>query len=149
MNLFYIILQHSAEWDFIAQLLNHIGHCDVVRQSVSVNGPCSNYSEIVTIFVDIWIVFVYCLITFSCTLLLLSLLSDRQVKMINILTRFIEYHYKSIVSIIRAKHVLTLHLSTQLTEESSLLAAAARRMLLPHYVILPGRVIPQFLKLWS
>ena len=28
------------------------------------------------------------------------------------LTRFIDYHYKSIVSTIRARHVLTLHLST-------------------------------------
>ena len=45
-------------------------------------------------------------------IILLSLLSDRQVKIMNILTRFIDYHYKSIVSIIRAKHVFTLHLST-------------------------------------
>ena len=58
------------------------------------------------------VVFMYCLITFSCALLLLSLLSDRQVKMINILSSFIYYHLQSIVSIIRAKHVFTLHLST-------------------------------------
>ena len=58
------------------------------------------------------LIFDVCLITFSCTLLLLSLLSDRQVKRMYILTRFIDYHYKSILSIIRAKHVLTLHLST-------------------------------------
>ena len=69
-----------------------------------------------------------CLITFSCALLLLSLLSDRQVKIMNILTRFIDYDYKSIVAIIRAKHVLTLHLSTA-NWRCSLLAAAARTLM--------------------
>ena len=36
----------------------------------------------------------------------------RQVKEMVILHLFIEHHYKSIVSIIRERHVLTLHLST-------------------------------------
>ena len=86
------------------------------------------------------------LITFSYTLLLLSLLSDRQVKMINILSRFIDYHLQSIVSIIRARHVLTLHLSTANWRK---LTGSCCKNASAHYVILPDRVMPQFLELWS
>ena len=39
-------------------------------------------------------------------------MSHKQDEEMDILNLFIEYHYKSIVSIIRERHVLTLHLST-------------------------------------
>ena len=55
--------------------------------------------------------------------------SYKQVEGMVILNLFIDYHYKSIVSSIRAKHVLTLHLSTANCRRSSLLAAAARTLL--------------------
>ena len=45
-------------------------------------------------------------------LLLLSLWSYKQVEEMVILHLFTDYHYKSIVSTIRERHVLTLHLST-------------------------------------
>ena len=48
-----------------------------------------------------------------------------------ILNLFIHYHYKSIVSTIRERHVLTLHLSTA-TEESSLAAAARMHLHTAH-----------------
>ena len=41
----------------------------------------------------------------------LSRLSYKQDKRMDKLNLFIDYHYKSIVSVIRARHVLTLHLS--------------------------------------
>ena len=63
-----------------------------------------------------------------------------------ILNLFIDYHYKSIVSIIRAKHVLTLHLSTANWRK---LTGSCCKNAPAHYVILPDRVIPQFLELWS
>ena len=59
------------------------------------------------------------------------------------LTRFIDYHYKSIVSIIRVGHVLTLHLSTANWRKLSSCCKKAPA----HYVILPDRVIPEFLEL--
>ena len=43
---------------------------------------------------------------------LYSCMSHKQVEEMDNLTLFIDYHYKSIVSIIRERHVLTLHLST-------------------------------------
>ena len=63
----------------------------------------------------------------------------KQVKEMVILHLFIEHHYKYIVSIIRERHVLTLHLSTancrrKLTTGCCCKNVAAR------YVILPGRV---------
>ena len=74
-------------------------------------------------------------------------MSDRQVKMINILSRFIDYHLQSIVSIIRAKHVLTLHLTT--ANWRKLTTGSCCKNTPACYVILPDRVIPQFLELWS
>ena len=55
---------------------------------------------------------ILCVLCSMFALLLLSLLSYRQDEWMDILTRFIDYHYKSIVSTIRERHVLTLHLST-------------------------------------
>ena len=43
--------------------------------------------------------------------IVLSRLSDRQDKEMDYLNLFIDYHYKSIVSIIWGRHILTLHLS--------------------------------------
>ena len=74
-----------------------------------------------------------CLKTFNCALLLLSLLLDRQVKMINILSRFIDYQLQSIVSIIRAKHVFTLHLST--ANGRKLTGSCCKKNAPAHYVI--------------
>ena len=45
-------------------------------------------------------------------LLWLYVLSYKEVEEMVILNLFIDYYYKSIVSVLRAKHVLTLHLST-------------------------------------
>ena len=45
-------------------------------------------------------------------ILISSCMSHKQVEEMDILNLFIDYHYKSIVSIIRERHVLTLHLST-------------------------------------
>ena len=79
--------------------------------------------------------------------------SYKQVEEMVILHLFIDYHYKSIVSIIRERHVLTLHLSTancrqKLTTGCCCKNAAA--LYCTYYAIfLPDRVIPQFLKLWS
>ena len=78
------------------------------------------------------IICIVCLITFSCTLLLLSLLSYKQDEKKYILTRFIDYHYKSIVSIIRAKHVLALYLSTANWRK---LTGSCCKNAQPHYVI--------------
>ena len=44
--------------------------------------------------------------------IVVALLSYKQVEEAVILHLFIDYHYKSIVSTIRERHVLTLHLST-------------------------------------
>ena len=43
---------------------------------------------------------------------LYSCMSHKQDKEMDNLNLFIDYHYKYIVSIIRVKHILTLHLST-------------------------------------
>ena len=73
----------------------------------------------------------------------------RQVKEMDNLNLFIDYHYKYIVSIIRERHILTLHLSTancrrKLTTGSCCNNTDVR------YVISFCLVesIPQFLKLW-
>ena len=76
-----------------------------------------------------------------------------QVKEMVNLNLFIDSHYKYIVSIIRVKHILTLHLSTANWRISSLLAAAARMWLLLYcscYAISFCLVesIPQFHELW-
>ena len=84
---------------------------------------------------------------------LCSCMSHKQVEEMDNLDLFIDYHYKSIVSIIRERHVLTLHLSTancrrKLTTGCCCKNAAA--LYCTHYAIfLPDRVIPQFLELWS
>ena len=64
-----------------------------------------------------------------------------------ILNLFIDYHYKSIVSIIRASMSL-LFTCPQLTEEISVPAAARMRL---HTLCNFYRIesIPQFLELWS
>ena len=70
-----------------------------------------------------------------------------------ILHLFIEHHYKSIVSIIRERHVLTLHLSTancrrKLTTGYCCKNVAA--LYCTHYAIYFYQIesIPQFLELW-
>ena len=80
---------------------------------------------------------------------LYSCMSHKQDKEMDNLNLFIDYHYKSIVSIIRVKHILTLHLSTanwriKLTTGCCCKNAAA------HYAIYFCLVesIPQFLELW-
>ena len=76
-------------------------------------------------------------------------MSHKQDKEMDNLNLFIDYHYKYIVSIIRVKHILTLHLSTanwriKLTIGCCCKNAAA------HYAIFFCLVesIPQFLELW-
>ena len=68
----------------------------------------------------------------------------RQVKEMVALNLFIESRYKYIVSIIRVKHILTLHLSTAncriLTTNWLLLQERAAALHFMCYVILPGRV---------
>ena len=65
-----------------------------------------------------WIVTHYCILSIFCVInvfvasSLYSCKSYKQVEEMVILHLFIEHHYKSIVSIIRERHVLTLHLST-------------------------------------
>ena len=66
----------------------------------------------------------------------------------DILNLFIDYHYKSIVSTIRERHVLTLHLFTANCRRK-LTTGSCCKNTPACYVILPDRVIPQFLKLWS
>ena len=83
---------------------------------------------------------------------LYSCKSYKQVEEMDILHLFINYHYKSIVSIISERHVLTHHLSTancrrKLTTGCCCKNVAA--LCCTHYAIfLPDRVIPQFLELW-
>ena len=83
---------------------------------------------------------------------LYSCKSYKQVEEMDILHLFIDYHYKSIVSIIRERHVLTLHLSTancrrKLTTGSCCknVAVCMLHMLCNFYQI---ESIPQFLELW-
>ena len=87
----------------------------------------------------------YCIINSS----LYSYETYTQVKEMDNLNLFIDSHYKYIVSIIRVKHILTLHLSTA-TEESCPLLAAAARTCVARYAIYFCLVesIPQFLELW-
>ena len=73
----------------------------------------------------------------------------RQVKEMVILHPFIEHHYKSIASIIRERHVLTLHLSTancrrKLTTGCCCKNAAACYAI--YFCLVES--IPQFLELW-
>ena len=70
-----------------------------------------------------------------------------------ILHLFIDYHYKSIVSIIRERHVLTLHLSTancrrKLTTGCCCKNVAACCMLHTLCNFYHIESIPQFLKFW-
>ena len=51
----------------------------------------------------------YCIVLTLCCFLNSRI---NKLKEMVILNLFIDYHYKSIVSIIRERHVLTLHLST-------------------------------------
>ena len=80
-------------------------------------------------------------------------MSHKQVEEMDNLNLFIDYHYKSIVSIIRERHVLTLHLSTancrrKLTTGCCCKNVAA--LYYTHYAIYFYQIesIPQFLKLW-
>ena len=82
---------------------------------------------------------------------LYSCKSYKQVEEMVILHLFIEHHYKSIVSIIRERHVLTLHLSTancrrKLTTGCCCKNAAALYCTLCNFCQIES--IPQFLKLW-
>ena len=84
---------------------------------------------------------------------LYSCKSYKQVEEMVILHLFIEHHYKSIVSIIRERHVLTLHLSTancrrELTTGCCCKNAAA--LYCTHYAIYFYQIesIPQLLELW-
>ena len=63
---------------------------------------------------------------------------------------FIDYHYKSIVSTIRERHVLTLHLSTANCRRKLTTSSCCKNVdaCCTHYVIPPDRVIPHFLELW-
>ena len=84
---------------------------------------------------------------------LYSCKSYKQVEEMVILHLFIEHHYKSIVSIIRERHVLTLHLSTvncrrKLTTGSCCKNAAACCMLHTLCNFYQIESIPQFLELW-
>ena len=78
-------------------------------------------------------------------------MSHKQVEEMDIL--FIDYHYKSIVSIIRERHVLTLHLSTANCRRKLTTGYCCKNMAALYCtcsaIFLPDRVIPQFLKLWS
>ena len=73
----------------------------------------------------------------------------RQVKEMVILHLFIEHHYKYIVSIIRERHVLTLHLSTANCRRK-LTTGCCCKNVAAHYAISFCLVesIPQFLELW-
>ena len=84
---------------------------------------------------------------------LYSCMLHKQVEEMDILNLFIDYHYKSIVSIIRERHVLTLHLSTancrrKLTTGCCCKNVAA--LYCTHYAIYFYQIesIPQFLELW-
>ena len=73
----------------------------------------------------------------------------KQVKEMVILHLFIEHHYKYIVSIIRERHVLTLHLSTADWRIKSTTGCCCKNAA-AHYAIYFCLVesIPQFLELW-
>ena len=72
-----------------------------------------------------------------------------QVKEMDNLNLFIDYHYKYIVSIIRVKHILTLHLSTA-NWRIKLTTGCCCKNAASHYAISFYLVesIPQFLELW-
>ena len=73
----------------------------------------------------------------------------RQVKEMDNLNLFIDYHYKCIVSIIRVKHILTLHLSTA-NWRIKLTTGCCCKNAASCYAISFCLVesIPQFLELW-
>ena len=73
----------------------------------------------------------------------------RQVEEMDNLNLFIDYHYKSIASIIRVKHILTPHLSTA-NWRIKLTTGCCCKNVAAHYAIYFCLVesIPQFLKLW-
>ena len=82
-----------------------------------------------------------------------SCVTYRQVKEMVTLNLFIESHYKYIVSIIRVKHILTLHLSTancRILTTTGCCCKNAAATQCSHYAIYFCLVesIPQFLKLW-
>ena len=77
----------------------------------------------------------------------------RQVKEMDNLNLFIDYHYKYIVSIIRVKHILTLHLSTANWRIRLTTGCCCKNMPAlhcPHCAIYFCLVesIPQLLELW-
>ena len=95
---------------------------------------------------------IFCVINVFIVSSLYSCKSYKQVEEMDIIHLFIDYHYKSIVSIIRERHVLTLHLSTancrrKLTTGCCCKNAAALYCTC-YAIFLPDRVIPQFLELW-
>ena len=77
-----------------------------------------------------------------------------QVKEMDNLNLFIDSHYKYIVSIIRVKHILTLHLSTanwRILTTTGCCCKNGAALYCTHYEISFCLVesIPQFLELWS
>ena len=85
--------------------------------------------------------------------LLYSYVMYRQVKEMVTLNLFIESHYKYIVSIIRVKHILTLHLSTancRILTTTGCCCKNTAATQCSHYAIYFCLVesIPQFLELW-
>ena len=84
---------------------------------------------------------------------LYSCKSYKQVEEMVILHLFIDYHYKSIVSIIRERHVLTLHLSTANCRRKLTTGCCCKNVVALYctcYAIYFYQIesIPQFLKLW-
>ena len=82
-----------------------------------------------------------------------SSVTHRQVKGMVKLNLFIEHHYKYMISIIRERHILTLHLSTAncriLTTTGCCCKNAAAITQCSHYVsFCLVESIPQFLELW-
>ena len=74
----------------------------------------------------------------------------RQVKEMDNLNLFIDYHYKYFVSIIRVKHILTLHLSTANWIIKLTTGCCCCKNAASHYAISFCLVesIPQLLELW-
>ena len=106
-----------------------------------------------------WIVMHYCMLSIFHVInvfvvsSMYSCKSYKQVEEMVILHLFIEHHYKSIVSIIRERHVLTLHLSTANCRKKLTTGCCCKNVAALYCtcyaIFLPDRVIPQFLKLWS
>ena len=77
----------------------------------------------------------------------------KQVEEMDNLNLFIDYHYKSIVSIIRERHVLTLHLSTANCRRKLTTGCCCKNTAVLYYTryaiyFYQIESIPQFLELW-